>query len=249
MATNGVSEGNVLAITASGAVTSSSVQEVGADIIGVALNAASGSGVVYPLAVEGIYEVTKLAGLAWSAGDKIYWSAADAKASPVYSSAYDNLLGIATAAATSGAVVGSVKLRGGADADVNQNDAVLTASSVATVAAGNVIGGIPVVFMIALAAAAGNNATVMTHKIRVLAVQAIKTDEAGLSGGTLTISNVANAITNAMTWDNTTVDKAIVPAASIDDARWEVAAGAELRCVTTQGQSRGTVVVTAVRVV
>lgn len=126
--------------------------------------------------------------------------------------------------------------------------AELTGRVMAVVASANVIGGIPVVHMVPIDAAAGNNEVTLTHKTRVFFVLAIKTVQAGLAGGTLTVQNGAAAITDAMVWDNTTADTTLQIPATIDDANWDIAAGGALRCVTNNAQSDGVVFVVGVRI-
>ena len=126
--------------------------------------------------------------------------------------------------------------------------AQIVGTQIAVAADSNVIGGIPVVHMLPIAAAAGDNDIVCTHKTRFYFFAAIKTVQAGLAGGTLTIKNGANAITNAITWDDTTADKAWANPTTIDDAYWEVAAGGTLRATTSQAQANGYVMAIGVRV-
>lgn len=428
MATNGVQEGKILSITAGGTVASGSVQEVGSDLIGVAINAAT-SGQVYPLATEGVFEVAKLTGTAWSAGDKVWWSSGDAKAHAVFTGAYDAFLGVAVEAAAAGAAVGKVKLRGGAESDADLDELVakslfdantilaantdntpaaltlteqtvvgrltggnikalsaaelltlsaalplaggqmtgnitmagaqtvdgrdlsadgtkldgiealadvtdtanvtaagavmkslydantilaataddtplaltvgassivgrgaagniaaltpsqarvvvaaaseaegdellgadtvgedrlaanqITGRAIANAASGNAVGAIPVIHVLTLPAAAGDTNITLTHKTRIYFVTAIKTVQAGLAGGTLTVKNGASAITNAMTWDNTILDKGTVSNGQIDDAFHDIAAGGTLRVTTSAAQSDGIVYVFGLRV-
>jgi hypothetical protein len=89
----------------------------------------------------------------------------------------------------------------------------------------NVIGGIPVLHRIACAALTGDVTVVLTHKTRVVDVWAVSTG-AGGSGDTITVKNVATAITDVM--DLNIADKLIARALSIDDAQHEIAAGANL---------------------
>ena len=111
MATNGAQPGKILTITASGAVTSGSVQQVGDRIIGVALNAASGSGVDYPLAVEGVFTIGKKTSETWAVGDRLYWNSSATTASKTYAAgAADKFVGVATAVAASAATTGNVRL-------------------------------------------------------------------------------------------------------------------------------------------
>ena len=126
MSTVQVQPGKILTVTAGGAVTSGSVQEVGNDFIGVALAAASGSGVDYPLALEGVFTVGKKTSETWAVGDKVYWDSSNAWASKTYvAAAADAFLGVATAVAGSSVTTGNVKLRGGAEAEVDLDDVLL----------------------------------------------------------------------------------------------------------------------------
>lgn len=116
MTTKGLQPGKILTITAGGAVTSGSVQEVGSALIGVAIDGASGSGVQYPLATEGVFTIVKKTGETWAVGDKLYWDANNTRASKTeVSGAADNFIGLATAVAGSSATTGNCKLRGGAN--------------------------------------------------------------------------------------------------------------------------------------
>jgi predicted RecA/RadA family phage recombinase len=259
MATNGVQPGKILTVTAGGAVTSGSVQEVGAEIIGVALNSASGSGVEYPLATEGAFTIGKKTGETWAEGDRLYWDASAATASKtLVASAADNYIGTATAVAASAATTGNVKLRGGgkvATATEAETDALIGAATIgadrlaaqitgaafATVADGNSAGGAIVVHVIDVPAAATDTDLTITEKTQFFFFVAVKTDEAGVVGGTLTVKNGANAISEAMTWDNTVADKTLMVAFQIDDTYHDVAAGGTLRVTTSQAQSRGLV--------
>jgi len=118
--------GRILSIIAGGAIVSGAVQEIGSDIIGVALNSAAASGDVYPLATEGVFTVAKKTSQTWAAGDKLYWDTSAATASNAYvAAAADNYIGLATAIAASAATTGNCKLRGGAEAEVDLDDVVL----------------------------------------------------------------------------------------------------------------------------
>jgi len=266
MATNGVQPGKILTITAGGAVTSGSVQEVGTQFIGVALDAASGSGVDYPLATEGVFTIGKKTGETWAVGDALYWDASAVTASKTYvASAADNFIGVATAVAASAATTGNVKLRGGAKAQGQQattteaeTDALIgaatvgadrlandqmTAAPVAVVADNNAQCGIPVIHVIDVPAAAGDTDVTVTEAFEILMIQALKTDEAGVSSGTLTVKNGSDAITNAITWDNTVADKTVAAPSTIDDAFSTFAAAGTLRVTTSQAQARGLVTI------
>jgi len=124
----------------------------------------------------------------------------------------------------------------------------LDAANAANVANVNVIGGIPVVFRIDLAAGAlGNTDVVMTHKVRVIDAHLILRG-AGVATTTLQVKNGTSAITDAMAASGS--DQALVRAASIDDAAYEIAAGGTLRVTSATGatQPAATVYVTALRV-
>ncbi len=71
---------------------------------------------------------------------------------------------------------------------------------------------------------------------------------AGVSSTTLTVKNGTTAITDTMAASG--ADKALVRAATIDDASWEVAAGGTLRVTSATGatQPAATVFVRAIRV-
>jgi len=116
------------------------------------------------------------------------------------------------------------------------------------VAESNVIGGIPLVFMVPIVAGAlGNTDITMTHKVRVLDAYLVLRG-AGVSTTTLQVFNGASAISDAMAASGS--DKALVRAAVIDDANYEIAAAGTLRVTSATGatQPAALVVVTAVRV-
>ncbi len=144
MTIKGVQPGKILSITAGGAVASGSVQQVGSEFIGVALDPASASGVVYPLATEGVFTINKKSSETWAIGDSLYWDSSASTASKTYvAGAADNFIGVATAVAASAATSGNCKLRGGAfvanAANVQAAGAVMDSELVAytvTVASG-----------------------------------------------------------------------------------------------------------------
>lgn len=127
-------------------------------------------------------------------------------------------------------------------------DNSLTGTKVANVADGNVIGGIPVVHRIDITAgAAGNTDIMLTHKTRVIDAWLILRG-AGVASCTLQVKNGTNAITDAMAASGS--DTAVVRAANINDAYWDIAAGGTLR-VTSAGaatQPDATVFVLGLRV-
>ena len=125
MSTNQVQPGKSVLVTAGGTVASGSVQEVGSDFIGVALGAAT-NGIDYQLALEGVFNVAQKTSETWAQGDKIYWDSSAATASKTYAAgAADAFIGVATAAVAANAGTGPVKLRGGAEAEVDLDDVVL----------------------------------------------------------------------------------------------------------------------------
>jgi|DEB0MinimDraft_3_1074331.scaffolds.fasta_scaffold00114_6 predicted RecA/RadA family phage recombinase len=248
MTIKGVQPGKILSITAGGAVASGSVQQVGSEFIGVALDAASASGVVYPLATEGVFTINKKTSETWAIGDSLYWDSSASTASKTYvAGAADNFVGVATAVAAAAATSGNCKLREGASplgALVGQ----LSGTQLANTADDAAVGGIPVVHMIDIPATAGDTDVTLTHKTRFFRFDCVKTDEAGLAGGTLTVKNGSTAITDAIAWDNTVSDKDVSQAGTLDDAQWAVAAGGTLKVTTSHNQSRGYVIAYGLRV-
>ncbi len=115
-------------------------------------------------------------------------------------------------------------------------------------AADGVIGSIPLLFRIDIAAGAlAAKNVVMTHKVRVLDAFVVLTG-AGVANTVLTVGNGATAITDAMAVSG--ADKALVRATTIDDASQDIAAAGSLRVTTTVGatQPACSVYVLAVRV-
>jgi len=109
------------------------------------------------------------------------------------------------------------------------------------VADANVIGGIPVIHRINIAAGAvGNTDVTLTHKTHVMDAWLVLKG-AGVSTTTLQVKNGTNAITDAMAASGS--DKALVRAASIDDAYNEIAAGGTLRVTSATGASQPDAVV------
>lgn len=116
------------------------------------------------------------------------------------------------------------------------------------VAESDVIGGATLTFMIPITAGAlGNTDVTVTNKIRVIdAYHVLK--GAGIATTTFQVFNGASAITDAMAASGS--DKALVRAAEIDDAAYEIAAAGTLRVTSATGatQPDALVVVTAVKV-
>lgn len=116
------------------------------------------------------------------------------------------------------------------------------------VANANVIGGLEVIHRIDIAAGAlADTDVVLTHKTRVIDAWIVLRG-AGVANTTLQIKNGATAITDALVASGS--DKAIVRAASLDDAQWEIAAGGTLRVTSAVGatQPDATVYVRGIRV-
>lgn len=121
--------------------------------------------------------------------------------------------------------------------------------SLNTVANVNLIGGIPVIHRIDIAAGAnGDTDVILTHKTRVIDTWLILTG-AGVASAVLTVKNAATAITDGMAASGS--DKALVRAATIDDAQHEIAAAGTLRVTGSGGatQPAATVYVLGLRVV
>lgn len=126
--------------------------------------------------------------------------------------------------------------------------ATMDATITKVVAESDVIGGIPEVFMIPITAGAlGDTDITVTHKIRVIDAYHILRG-AGVADTTFQVKNAANAITDAMAASGS--DKALVRAAVIDDANYEIAAAGTLRVTSATGatQPAALVIVNAVRV-
>ena len=115
-------------------------------------------------------------------------------------------------------------------------DATLTGAKAAVVAADALIGGIPIILQIDIAAGslAAKN-VVMTHKIRVIDAWVVLTG-AGVATTTLVVGNGADDITDDM--DVSGSDLALIRAAEIDDAFHEIAAAGSLRVTTETGATQ-----------
>lgn len=115
-------------------------------------------------------------------------------------------------------------------------DGALTGTKVGTVADANVVGGIPVLHRINIAAGAlGNTDVVLTHKTRVVDAWLVLKG-AGVSTTTLQVKNGTSAITDAMAASGS--DKAVVRCTQLDDAAWEIAAGGTLRVTSATGATQ-----------
>ena len=107
---NYVQPGNTITLTAPYAVTSGDGLLVGS-IFGVAAGTAI-LGDPVETAVEGVYDLKKVASQAWAAGDKIYWDNTAKQTTKTLTS--NTLIGVATEAVAGGAtdLIGRVRLNG-----------------------------------------------------------------------------------------------------------------------------------------
>jgi len=132
--------------------------------------------------------------------------------------------------------------------EVGAAGAGLTGKVAKFVADANVIGGIPVLHRIDITAGAlGNTDVVLTHKTRVIDAWLVLRG-AGVATTTLQVKNGSNAITDAMAASGS--DTAVVRAATINDAYWEIAGTGTLRVTSATGASQpdATVFVLGIRV-
>ena len=107
---NYVQPGNIITLTAPYAVASGDGLLVGA-IFGVPSGTAA-LGEAVETAVEGVYDLKKVASQAWAAGDKIYWDNTAKNTTKTLTS--NTLIGVATEAVAGGAtdLIGRVRLNG-----------------------------------------------------------------------------------------------------------------------------------------
>ena len=107
---NYVQPGNTITLTAPYAVTSGDGLLVGA-IFGVAAGTAA-SGDPVETALEGVYDLKKVASQAWAVGDKIYWDNTAKNTTKTLTS--NTLIGVATDVVAGGAtdLIGRVRLNG-----------------------------------------------------------------------------------------------------------------------------------------
>ena len=107
---NYVQPGNTITLTAPYAVTSGDGLLVGS-IFGVAASTAA-SGDPVETALEGVYDLKKVASQAWAVGDKIYWDNTAKNTTKTLTS--NTLIGVATDVVAGGAtdLIGRVRLNG-----------------------------------------------------------------------------------------------------------------------------------------
>lgn len=122
-----------------------------------------------------------------------------------------------------------------------------TAANVANVAADNVIGGIPVIFEIAIEDGTANNDITSTHRIKVIDFWFVGGDTQGSTSDTVQLKNGVNAITLAIA--KTTVSGCLVRATSFDNDYTTIAAGGTIRVAAVKDTNvAGTAYVMAIRV-
>ena len=132
----------------------------------------------------------------------------------------------------------------GAPCRIDINDflaGILAGVAIKGVADANVIGGIPIIHTIAIAAGAlAETDVTLTHKTRVIDAWVVLTGT-GVATTTLKVQNGATTITDAM--DVSGSDKAMIRATTIDDAQHEIAAGGTLKVKTETGATQPAAVV------
>lgn len=106
---NYIADGDTVTITAA-ADTASGAGVIAGGLFGVAL-AAAATGTDQVLLTRGVFELTKLGGAAWAAGDLIYWDNAAKRCTKV-SAAGLYLIGAAFEPALTAATLGKVRLNG-----------------------------------------------------------------------------------------------------------------------------------------
>lgn len=209
---------------------------------------------VYDLSVKAVNDSGNSA---VAVGDAIFYVDADTPKLSKKASGY--FFGIALEAITSGATdtinvlkvpSASQPLAAGSVAQSNIAANALDGTVAGAVADANVIGGLPVLHRIDVAAGTTGNVDVtLTHKTRVTDAWLVKRAAAGGGAGTIQVKNGTNAITDAISININ--DQAIARAASIDDAYHEIAAAGTLRITRTRSASTDetcTVYVLGVRV-
>jgi predicted RecA/RadA family phage recombinase len=178
-------------------------------------------------------------------GDAIYYVDADTPKLSKKNTGY--LFGFALEAITSGSTA-TIRVKKVSPGFSTPADGTLDGGEAAVVADANVVGGLPVLHRIDIAAGAlGDTDVVLTHKTRVIDAWLVLRG-AGVATTTLTVKNGATAITDAMAASGS--DKALVRCATLDDDQWEIAAAGTLRVTSATGatQPDATVFVLGIRV-
>jgi hypothetical protein len=163
--------------------------------------------------------------------------------------------GVATDVALSGdatlANTGALTIGAGKVTEAMHVAASETGLVVKVAAEDNVIGAIPIIFQVAIAAGALADKTITsTHKIRIIDAYVILRG-AGVASTTLQIfggTAGGTAVTDAMAVSGG--DQAVVRAATINDAAYTIAAGDVIKITTATGATQPAclVVITALRV-
>ena len=126
-------------------------------------------------------------------------------------------------------------------------DSVLEGSNVANVAPDNVVGGIPVIFEIAVEDGTANNDITSTHRIKVIDFWFVGGDTQGSTSDTVQLLNGVNAITEAVA--KTTDAGCLVRATSFDNDYTTIAAAGTIRVAAVKDTNvAGTAYVMAIRV-
>jgi len=185
---------------------------------------------VWDLSVKGINDGGNSAVVV---GDAIFYVDAD---TPVLSKKVSGyLFGFAMEAVNS-AATGTIEVMKVSPGFSTPADATLAGAKAAVVAADAVIGGIPLIFQIDIAAGAlAAKNVVMTHAVRVLDVWVVLTG-AGVAGCLLTVGYAAADITDDL--DVSGSDTDIIRAAEIDDDNHEIIATGSLRVTTSVGATQ-----------
>lgn len=141
-----------------------------------------------------------------------------------------------TAAKLATDAVENAKIKDAAVSLAKMAAASVNAAKLATVANGDVIPGIPVIFPVNIPdGVTGNVDVTITPKIRVIDFHVIKAVAAGGASDTIQLKNGTDAISDALNIE--VADKAVVRAASIDDAFSEIAAAGTLRITRTKASA------------
>lgn len=209
---------------------------------------------VWSLSVKGVDDSGNSA---VAVNDLIYY--VDGDTPPLSKKATGYFFGVARSAVNSGSTTtinvehigspGSATIAAGSVTQAKIAANTLDDTVVSNVASSNVLGGIPLIYRIDVPdAATGDIDVVVTHKIRVIDVVVIKTTGAGGAANTVQVKNSGNAITDAIVTN--IADQALARAGTIDDARYEIAAGGTLRVTRTKagGNAACDVYVHAIRV-
>lgn len=133
-------------------------------------------------------------------------------------------------------------------ADERNQIASINGAAVKTVASADIVGGIPVLHEISLAAGAlATTNVVLTYKTRVIDAW-LRLDGAGVATTTLQLLNGVTALTDAMAASGAI--KSVVRCAQIDATQQDIAAGGTLAVVSATGatQPAATVFVLGIRV-